>query len=292
MQARSRAVREGEIMTLAGGSLSNVVQELELELNLAQHTLQCCPKEGLCRTTSIRTCLPPTTPPNTCTLTSHLQSCIVDQPKDTPTQVHLGGALRVASTFAEILLLEYANGFPLFEVGWGRITREQMTAVFRLHTKAFRLEQRTPYMAKLQGSMLLRKMLLALKDETDGETGTAPPGAKFVAYVGHDTNIANVAGMLNLSWLQAGYQENQTPPAGALIFELRQTDNERASVRLLRRAIARQHAPPDRHNRDADTSADTRMPRTATARSNEFATLVASKLDPNRDPTVDPGCSQ
>lgn len=31
--------------------------------------------------------------------------------------------------------------------------------------------------------MLLRKMLLALKDESDGKPGTAPAGAKFVAYV-------------------------------------------------------------------------------------------------------------
>lgn len=280
-----------EILTLAGGSLSNVVQELELELNLAQHTLQCCPKEGLCRTTSIRTCLPPTTPPNTCTLTSHLQSCMVDQPKDTPTQVHLGGALRVASTFAEILLLEYANGFPLFEVGWGRITREQMTAVFRVHTEAFRLEQRTPYVAKLQGSMLLRKMLLALKSESDGGTGTAPPGAKFVAYVGHDTNIANVAGMLNLSWLQAGYQENQTPPAGALIFELRQTDN---SVRVY--AYYAAQSLDNMHHQTATSATRTPVPIPGCLNGhctiNEFATLVASKLDPNRDPTVDPGCSQ
>jgi 4-phytase/acid phosphatase len=217
-----------EIMTRAGGDLSNVVRELELELKLAQNTLQCC--QDLCRTTSIKTCLPPTTPPSTCTLTSRLMSCVVGQPEKAPTQVHLGGALRVASTFAEILLLEYANGFPRSEVGWGRITREQMTSVFRLHTKAFDLEQRTPYIATLQGSMLMQKMLLALNDETDGKPGTAPPGAKLVAYVGHDTNIANVAGMLSLSWLQPGYQSNQTPPAGALIFEVRQTDDGARNV--------------------------------------------------------------
>jgi 4-phytase / acid phosphatase len=267
-----------EILTLASGSLSNVVQELELELKLAQHTLQCCQKD-LCRTTSIKTCLPPTTPPNTCTLTSHLQSCIVGQPENTPTQVHLGGALRVASTFAEILLLEYANGFPLFEVGWGRITREQMTAVFRVHTEAFRLEQRTPYVAKLQGSMLLRKMLLALKSESDGGTGTAPPGAKFVAYVGHDTNIANVAGMLNLSWLQAGYQENQTPPAGALIFELRQTDG---GVRVY--AYYAAQSLDDMHHGTATSATRTPVPITGcpdgvSCTLDEFARLV--RLDPD-----------
>lgn len=142
----------------------------------------------------------------------------------TPSQVVLGGALRTASTFAELLLLEYANGFPMSDVGWGRITRDQMTQVFRLHTTAFDIEQRTSYVAALQGSALLEKILGALADEAVGTPGSAPPGASFVAYVGHDTNIANVAAMLGLSWQQPGYQEDQTPPAGALVFELRQTD--------------------------------------------------------------------
>jgi 4-phytase/acid phosphatase len=95
-----------------------------------------------------------------------------------------------------------------------------MARVFRLHTTAFDLEQRTRYIAKRQGSALVKKILLALQGQSDGTPGSAPPDAKFVAYVGHDTNISNVAGMLKLSWQQPGYQQDQTPPAGALIFEL------------------------------------------------------------------------
>jgi len=139
--------------------------------------------------------------------------------------VLLGGSLRVASTFAELLLLEYANGFPQSDVGWERISRDEMARVFRLHTTAFDLEQRTRYIAGRQGSALVKKILLALQSKTDGTPGTAPPGAKFVAYVGHDTNISNVAGMLRLSWQQPGYQQDQTPPAGALIFELHQSSS-------------------------------------------------------------------
>src|SRR5207247_4760632 len=122
-----------------------------------------------------------------------------------PTQVQLDGALRVGSTFTEILLLEYTNGFPKEEVGWDRI-KGDMTLLFRVHAVSFDLEQRTPYVARLQGSRLLRKILLALTDQTDNAPGTAPPGAKFVAYVGHDTNIANIGAMLELSWQQEGYQ--------------------------------------------------------------------------------------
>jgi len=210
---------EREILARAGGSLSNLTTSLEAELATAQKALQCC-QSRLCDVTRTA-CRRPPPSPNACTLTDRLPSCLVPHPESgTPTQVLLGGALRNASTFAELLLLEYANGLPQSDVGWGRITRDQMSQVFRLHTTAFDLEQRTPYIAKRQGSVLLKKILLALQGMTDNMPGTAPPSAKFVAYVGHDTNISNVASMLGLSWQQQGYQKDQTPPAGALIFEL------------------------------------------------------------------------
>jgi hypothetical protein len=46
------------------------------------------------------------------------------------------------------------------------------------------------------------------------------PGDRALIFVGHDTNIANMAGMLGLSWLIPGYQRDDTPPGGALVFEL------------------------------------------------------------------------
>jgi 4-phytase/acid phosphatase len=54
--------------------------------------------------------------------------------------------------------------------------------------------------------------------------------AKFIAYVGHDTNLWNLASMLDVSWTQAGYQRNQTPPAGALMFEVRETPDKKLRV--------------------------------------------------------------
>ena len=54
--------------------------------------------------------------------------------------------------------------------------------------------------------------------------------AKFIALVGHDTNIANIAGILDLTWTQAGYQRNQTPPAGALVFEVRMGADKKQRV--------------------------------------------------------------
>ena len=37
---------------------------------------------------------------------------------------------------------------------------------------------------------------------------------------GHDTNLSNLSGMLGLSWTLPGYQPDDTPPGGALIFTL------------------------------------------------------------------------
>ena len=82
---------------------------------------------------------------------------------------------------------------------------------------------RAPYLARREGSALLMRAAAAVTGGHSsglGSADTAVRDAKFIAYVGHDTNIANVAGILDLTWTQAGYQRNQTPPAGALVFEV------------------------------------------------------------------------
>jgi 4-phytase / acid phosphatase len=210
--------------------LPNVLDSLRSELSRAQNVLQCCDRP-LCEKVWGETCQAGP-PPNSCQL-DNLPTCVVRSPKSgAATKVQLGGGLRIASTFAEILLLEYANGFKGAEFGWDRVkTPEELTALFRLHTEAFDLEQRTPTIARTQGSALLQRILFALqvnapKDKVSDAPGTAPQGTKFAAYVGHDTNISNIGGMLGLSWdppagQHPGYQKNQTPPAGALTFELR-----------------------------------------------------------------------
>jgi 4-phytase / acid phosphatase len=50
---------------------------------------------------------------------------------------------------------------------------------------------------------------------------------------GHDTNLSNLSGMLGLSWKLPGYQPDDTPPGGALIFSLwRDSDTGAYSVKL------------------------------------------------------------
>lgn len=45
------------------------------------------------------------------------------------------------------------------------------------------------------------------------------PSDKALVLIGHDTNLANVASLLNLTWTADG-RRNDTPPGGALVFEL------------------------------------------------------------------------
>jgi len=54
----------------------------------------------------------------------------------------------------------------------------------------------------------------------------------MLVIVGHDGNLSNIQGTLNLTWLLPGYQPNDTPPGGALVFELwRQPAGGEYSVR-------------------------------------------------------------
>ena len=45
------------------------------------------------------------------------------------------------------------------------------------------------------------------------------PNDRLLILVGHDTNIANISGVLSLSWIVDGRRDD-TPPGGALVFEL------------------------------------------------------------------------
>jgi 4-phytase/acid phosphatase len=56
----------------------------------------------------------------------------------------------------------------------------------------------------------------------------------FVVFVGHDTNIANIAGLLGLSWRLPEYPNNDIPPGTALAFEVRKSgDSEIVSAVIL-----------------------------------------------------------
>jgi 4-phytase/acid phosphatase len=124
----------------------------------------------------------------------------------------LEGALGVASTVASTLMLSYVEGKPMSEVGWGRATKSDLTQLLTFHTTKFQWEARTPYVAERAAAPIARRVLEAL----DGAPGTG----KLTLLVGHDTNIAQLGGMLDLHWQVADYPPDDPPPGGVLGFEL------------------------------------------------------------------------
>lgn len=150
--------------------------------------------------------------------------------------VELTGPFATGSTFSEDLLLEYANGMEGAALGWGRLTRENLDRVLEIHAVYADLMRRTPYLARARGSNLLSHILRSLDQAASGK---AAPGAlgqagdALLVLAGHDTNLSNLSGMLGLSWKLPGYQPDDTPPGGALIFSLwRDSGTGQYSIRL------------------------------------------------------------
>lgn len=149
-------------------------------------------------------------------------------PSPTPgagTAIKWGGAFASGSTASEVFLLEYGNHMPCEQVGWNRVVFKGCPGPgydFRkmqvIHTEYFQQVQRPPVVARVQGSNLLNQVLVRLKEAADPG---GKPKYKLIIFSGHDTNVANVAALLGVKWnLSPDFPENDTPPGGALVFEL------------------------------------------------------------------------
>jgi 4-phytase/acid phosphatase len=150
--------------------------------------------------------------------------------------VDLQGPLAVGATLSEALLLEYVNGFQGRQLGWGRLTKEKLNRALELHAVYADLMRRTEYVARAHGSNLLAHVLRSLEQAATGREvagALGGPGDAVLLLSGHDANLSNVSGMLHLSWKLPGYQADETPPGGALIFSLwRDTRTGALSVRV------------------------------------------------------------
>ncbi len=146
--------------------------------------------------------------------------------KPTEDSAQLSGPFNTASTLSENLLLEYGSGFEGKDLGWGRLNETNLLKVLELHAVYADLMRRTPYLAKARGGMLLTRILQALQEAASGKSQDA-----LLVISGHDTNLSNLSGMLGLSWQLPGYQPDDTPPGGALIFSLWRDEKGAFSVR-------------------------------------------------------------
>jgi 4-phytase/acid phosphatase len=190
----------------------------------------------------------------------------------------LKGPFATGSSLSEDLLLEYANGEK--NPGWGRLTKENLFQVLEIHAIYADLTRRTPYLAH-RGANLLLTILQSLRQ---AETGTAvtgaigQPGDAVLVISGHDTNLSNLSGLLALHWHLPGYQPDDTPPGGALIFSLwRETSGEdivrlRYAAQTVDQMRALSAEPP--------VSQEVYIPGCEPCRLNAFGHVVESLLRP------------
>lgn len=150
-------------------------------------------------------------------------------PATATTRPKLGGALDRASTAAQILLLEYAEGKPAQEVGWGRATAADVTALGAFHALEFRLLARPPYIAARNMAGLSPRILAWLSDD-----GATAPTIAMIA--GHDTQVANLAGLLDLHWRVPGIAADDPVPGGAIVLERLSDARGQQYVRAVYRA--------------------------------------------------------
>ena len=153
---------------------------------------------------------------------------LLDQPSriETASGGHaadIQGPLKIGSNLSEGLLLEYVNGMKGRDLGWGRLTSVKLLEIMRIHAAYVDLARQTPYIARIQASNLLSHILRSMEQVVRSTTlsgSLGHSGDRLIVIAGHDTNLSNIAGALGISWLLSGYQPAETPPGGALVFEL------------------------------------------------------------------------
>lgn len=138
----------------------------------------------------------------------------------------LTGAIDRASTATQILLLEAAEGKPMAEIGWGRATLADVTALGEFHALEFRLVGRPRAVAAANFAGLAE----IVRD------GLAKRGPRVTMIAGHDTNIANLGGLFDVHWQAPGFAADDPVPGGALILERLHDRAGKRYVRLRYRA--------------------------------------------------------
>lgn len=151
-----------------------------------------------------------------------MPAAIVRNENDRP---DIGDPFGIASTVSQTFLLEYLEGMPISDVAWGRLTRQQIEDLLEFHALKFYYEGRAPYVAARAASPLAARMLAAMEQ-----------GPKLTVLVGHDTNIADLGGFLDLHWKVPSYPRDDPPPGGALGFEVLSDTSGKRFVRAFYRS--------------------------------------------------------
>lgn len=193
------------ILARVGGNLGSVQRDYATQLTMMQSVL--CPAGATQAVGGGRCGLPAAT------------SSIDGYPDG---GVGINGPLGIAASSAESFLMEVGQGMPKDQVAWGRLANDSALAeLLAVHAKVLDLANATKPIAAQKGSNLLSQVLATLQDghKFPGMPVAAEP-VRFALLVGHEPNIANLAGLLDLAWHAPSFPANAAPPGGALAFEL------------------------------------------------------------------------
>ncbi|HTW67740.1 MAG TPA: histidine-type phosphatase [Bryobacteraceae bacterium] len=151
---------------------------------------------------------------------------------DTSLPVTIGGLTQVIEAI-DPFVMEYTDGLPDAQVGWGQLTTGSINQTFRLYDLLLDLEFRTPYLASVQSSNLASHIVRSMMQASSGSGiwgALANPSTKVIALIASNTNIVGLAGLFHLDWLLPGYEADVSAPSGALVFELRQSQSSGAYI--------------------------------------------------------------
>lgn len=190
---------------------------------------------------------------------------------------NLTGVFEVGTTASQSILLEYLEGMPLANVGWGRADRKTIEKLLAFHPLEFRYSNGPHFVARAAGGPLAKQMADALAHQEEA--------GKVTILTGHDTNIADVASLLNLHWHIPSYPANDAPPISALGFELWSDGGAGRFVRAFFRSPTMKglrvlrSVQPVRQYLDIPGCGRAARPRSCSIE--DFRKLVAAAVDPN-----------
>ncbi|MDQ1091716.1 4-phytase/acid phosphatase [Xanthomonas sacchari] len=146
----------------------------------------------------------------------------LDEPQRLRDPAQAAKALKTAGSLAENLMLEYAQGLPLPQVAWGRADAAALQRLIGLHNASFGYSKRALPAARAAGSNLLAHLLATLQaaaGQAPAVAPLAPADTRALVLLGHDTNLAHLAGLFGIDPIVPG-QPDAYPPGGALVLEL------------------------------------------------------------------------
>ena len=139
--------------------------------------------------------------------------------------VNVGGILSSAQA-ADPFVMEYADGLPMAQVGWGELSPDALSQATRMATLGQRIQYQAPYIDQVQSSNAAAHVLRSMRQAVLGEAvpgAFSGPAARVMVVISSDSFVMGLAGLLQAHWQLPGYQPDFCAPGGALVFEVRQS---------------------------------------------------------------------